>query len=405
MSLSLAQIDRLLSEWAQKVDTANQNLLDLYDLPAYQRLSGIGNPPSNVVGITQQQASTALTAIDRLFEYLELLNQHIDRTRKLRRELPALFISDLQLSEIEQLLTGVSIDLPSILKPLAERDLFSDDRQTRALSLAELLDRMAVAFAIARDTFVAIETAWTELETKLISTNRSIIELQQLAQKLQIELPSSLIGIQTKFVSLQSEIERDPLTIDRTFTQELMPLIDRTRQELLNLDRQRQQLQSDLLVARENLLQLQQIDRETIAAYTESQSKIEHNLPLLAPLPAEELAEMAKWLERLATKFATGTIAPIGVGLTNWTNKMQAYRNAAQAALAANRLPLDTRQELRGRLDALCAKALAKKQVEDPVLTDLASQARQVLYTSPTELDLAIDLVQRYERELNRRLP
>ncbi len=404
MGLSLAQIDRLLSEWAQKVDAANQNLLDLYDLPAYQRLSGMGNPPSNVGGITQQQASTALTAIDRLFEYLELLNQHLDRIRKLRRELPALFISDLQLSEIEHLLTGGSIDLPSIPKPLAERDLFSGDRQTRALSLAELLDRMAVAFAIARDTFVAIETAWTELEAKLINTNRSIIELQQLARELQTESPSSLITIQSKFTSLQLEIERDPLTVDRAFTQEIMPLIDRTRQELLNLDRQRQQLQSDLLIARENLSQLQQIDRETIAAYTESQSKINHNLPLLAPLPAEELAEMEKWLERLAAKFATGTIAPINVGLTNWTNKLQVYRNAAETVLAANRLPLDTRQELRGRLDALCAKALAKNRVEDPTLAALASQARQVLYTSPTELDLAIDLVQRYERDLNRRL-
>jgi hypothetical protein len=401
MGLSLAQIDRLLSEWAQKVDAANQNLLDLYDLPAYQRLSGMGNPPSNVIGITQQQASKALTAIDSLFEDLELLNQQLDRARQLRRKLPALFISDTQLQEIERLLIGRSIDLPKIPKPLAERELFSGDRQTYALALSELLDRMAVSFAIARDIFVAIETAWTELETKLISTNRSIIELQQLAQRLQIEAPASLISIQAQFTSLQLEIERDPLTVDRAFTQELMPSIDRTRQELATLDLQRQQLQAHLLIARENLLQLQQIDRDTISAHTESQSQIEHNLPLLAPLPAQELAEMEKWLERLAAKFAAGTIAPVGVGLTNWKNKLQAYRHAAETALAANRLPLDTRQELRGRLDALCAKALAKNRVEDPALAALADRAHQVLYTSPTKLDLAIDLVRRYERDLN----
>ena len=96
MGLTLAQIDRLLVDWQQKGDAANQNLLDLYDLCAYQRLSGMGNPPSNVTGITQQQASTALTAIDRLFEYLELFNQQIERENcgeNYRRYLSVIFSS------------------------------------------------------------------------------------------------------------------------------------------------------------------------------------------------------------------------------------------------------------------------------------------------------------------------
>jgi hypothetical protein len=92
------------------------------------------------------------------------------------------------------------------------------------------------------------------------------------------------------------------------------------------------------------------------------------------------------------------------VGLTNWTNKLQVYTNSARSALTANRLPLDTRRELRGRLDALKAKALAKHKAEDPILAEVAAQARQVLYTSPTDLNLAIDLVQQYERRLNQQL-
>ena len=136
MSKTLAQIDRLLTDWQQKAGAANQNLLDLYDLPAYQRLSGTGNPPSNVSGITGQKGSAALTAIDRLFEDLELLNQTIDRARKLRRELPAFFVSDRELETIEQLLIGESIQLSSTQIPLAQRDLLSLDRQTATISLA-----------------------------------------------------------------------------------------------------------------------------------------------------------------------------------------------------------------------------------------------------------------------------
>jgi hypothetical protein len=404
MGLTLAQIDRLLTEWHQKAAAANQNLLDLYDLPAYQRLTGMGNPPSNVTGMTQQQASTALTEIDKLFEYLELFNQQIDRSRKLRRELPSLFISDSHLQEIEHLLTGMSIDLPHLQIPLAKRDLIGANQQIRSISLAELLDRMIVSFATARDTFIAIEIAWTELESKLISTHQSLVQLQQLAQKLNISVPPALIAAQTKFNDLQLQIDRDPLSTNRAFAQDITPLIDRSRSELTTLDRQRQQLQIDFATAPQSLAQLRQLNQDSITAYTESQSKIHHNLPTIGPFSIEELIELERWLERLVAKFGAGIIAPVHVGLTNWTNKIQADTNAAASALIANRLPLDTRQELRGRLDALTAKALAKGKAEDPILTDLATQARQVLYTSPTDLNLAIDLVRKYEQGLNQRL-
>lgn len=401
MGLTLVQIDRLLTDWQQKASAANQNLLDVYDLPAYQRLNGMGNPPNNVTGITQQRASTALTAIDRLFEDLELLNQTLDRSHKLRRELPAFFINDDDLRSIEQLLSGHSVQLSNVQTPLAQRDLLSSSQQVQMISLDRLLDRMMVDFTIARDIFSAIEIAWTELESKLITTHQSLTELQQLAHKLQESFPESLITAQTNFTNLQSQIERDPLGIERTFTQDLTPLIDRTRQELVTLHHQRQQLQSDFAAASQYLHQLSQINQESIESSTASQAKIIHNLPVCLPLPAKELMELELWLGRLVTKFEAGLIAPVRVGLTNWLDRVQSDITTARSALAANRLPLDTRQELRGRLDALTAKALAKGKAEDPILADLAIRSRQVLYTSPTDLNLAMSLVKSYEQRLN----
>jgi hypothetical protein len=404
MGLTLAQIDRLLLEWQQKGDAANQNLLDLYDLSAYQRLSGVGNPPHNVTGITQQQASTALTAIERLFEYLELFNQQLDRARKLRRELPSLFINDSQLEAIENLLVGSSIELPQIQIPLAQRDLLGASQQDRTIALDELMERMTIAFAIARDTFVAVELAWMELESRLIGTHRSLVELQQLANTLQLAAPPTLLTAQANFANLQLEIDRDPLAVNLAFGRDLTPLINDVRQELETLAHQRQQLQTDFATAPQLLAQLTQLNRDSIAAEAESQAKIRHDLPMSAPLPAEELAELERWLARLVAKFESGLIPPVRVGLTNWLAKVQAYTQAAQLALATNRSPLDTRQELRGRLDALSAKALAKGKVEDPVLTDLHAQARAALSASPTDLTLAIDLVRKYDRCLQQLL-
>ena len=45
------------------------------------------------------------------------------------------------------------------------------------------------------------------------------------------------------------------------------------------------------------------------------------------------------------------------------------------------------------RLAALTAQEIATGKVEHPCLTDLAAQAWQLLYTSPTDLSMAIDLV------------
>jgi predicted nucleic acid-binding Zn-ribbon protein len=404
MGLNLAQIDRLLNEWKSKVDAVSQNLLDLYDLPAYQRVTGSANPLSSLTGITQQRIGEALTAIDSLFNDLQLLTNLLDRAKQLRKKIPSLFINDESLQEIYQLLTGNSIQLPNIYVPLAQRDLLSPIQQLQAISPAELLDRMMSDFTIARDAFVDVNIAWIELESKLIANHQSLIELQQLAQKLLVPIPPALITAQTNFTNLQHQIDRDPLGVNQTFTQDLTPLINNIRHELATISQQYQQLQTKLVTARQQLAQLQQLEQDSIAAYTESQAKFSHSLSLIAPLPPEELAEMAQWLERLIAKFELGTIAPVHVGLTNWTNKIQAYTTTARFALAANRLPLNTRQELRGRLDALSAKALAKGMAEDPILADLVVQARQVLYTSPTALDLAIDLVKQYEQRLNQQL-
>jgi YesN/AraC family two-component response regulator len=187
--------------------------------------------------------------------------------------------------------------LPNIQTPLAQRDLLSPTQQLQAISPAELLERMMCAFTIDRDTFVSVSTAWSELESKLIANHQALIDLNQLAQKLQVPIPRSLIAAQTNFTNLQIQIDRDPLGVNQTFDRDLIPLINNTRHELETLSQQYQQLQTKFIAARHQLAQLQQLERESIAAYTESQAKFSHNLSLITPLAPEELTAMAQWLE------------------------------------------------------------------------------------------------------------
>jgi hypothetical protein len=401
MDVTLALVDTLLGELRQKIDAANQNLLELYDLPAYQRVSGMGNPPTGLTGTSQQRVGEALTAIERLFEDVELLNQTIERARKLRQELPSLFVSQDRLQEIYDLLTKASIQLPSIQTPLAQRGLLDSQLQVRSISATDLLARMMAEFRVATDTLVAMDAAWLRLETRLVASQQELVALQQLAQQLQVPVSPALNTVQANFSNLQAEIDLDPLGVELRVDRDLQPLLSDTRQELEALARQRQQLQADFATAQLQLQELRQLNQDAIAATSESQTKIKHDLPLGSIVPDAEIVAMEQWLARLQTTYTTGKFVPASVGLTNWLQKMDEYLRAARAALAANRLPLDTRLELRGRVDALGAKALAKGKAEDPVLADLAVRARQVLYSSPTDLSVAIDLVKQYERQLN----
>ena len=64
--------------------------------------------------------------------------------------------------------------------------------------------------------------------------------------------------------------------------------------------------------------------------------------------------------------------------------------------LNANLAPVNLRRELRGRLDALKAKATQLKVVEKPKLSQLSGEAEVLLYNRPTDLKRAEELVQQY---------
>jgi hypothetical protein len=64
---------------------------------------------------------------------------------------------------------------------------------------------------------------------------------------------------------------------------------------------------------------------------------------------------------------------------------------------------LDLRRELRGRLSALKAKALARGVAEDSKLVPLAQKAAELLHARPTPIEEAAWLVSQYEARLNGR--
>lgn len=403
--MNLEQIDQLLADWKNKIDIVSQNLIDLHGLPTYQRLTGVsGFPKIKLTGVTQARVTPALEAMSNLFQHFDLLVTTLSQAVERRKQVPRFLGSEQKIREIEHILTGASIQLAVVQIPLAQRGLLSAATSANAIAPNDLLAAMTDAFEVARDAVLAVDQAWLRLESTLASAEAEIISLQNLADSLGQDTSNELAIARQKIATLRTSIESDPLGVSADFEREIKTPIARVRATLDQLVQQQNQIRDNLETAHKLLKQLVELNRQATASFAESKEKVVDHSTLKTPLAWEQIEALSQWLRRLETKFTEGLLTPVRVGLENWTAKVKEYIAAEERACTANRAPLDTRQELRGRLDALKAKALARGLAEDAILTELAQNAKQLLYTRPTPLDKAAELVSQYEKRLNSQL-
>lgn len=398
------EIDRLLANWKVQLDLASQNLLALQDLTTYQQLAGeAGLPKAQLTGTTAVQVAAALEAVNQVFQNFDLLLAIINQAGLLRKQLPRFLGGDRHLEAVETLLLGPSVHLAVNQVPLAQRSLLSATETTCMMTPNDLLGMMIHSFEMARDVILAVDAVWSRLEPKLAQTERGIQTLQEKAERLKVNNLTDLQAVSQAIAKLREQVTTDPLGVRDEFEQQIQPIVTRIEETLDRAWHQSNRVREALAKARTLFQHLTELNQQAKATYQESLEKILDCSGLLSPVPEDRLDALNQWLSRLETRFAEGLVDPILVGVENWTVKVEAEIAIARQALTANSYPLETCRELRGRLEALKAKALARGQAEDPVLSDLSVQAKQILYTRPTDLAKATELVTQYEKYMNRR--
>lgn len=345
----------------------------------------------------------ALEAMNELFQHFDLLIQTINQAFELRKQLPVFWSSEQKIREIEQILTGASIQLAVVQIPLAQRGLLTAAKTANAIAPIELLAAMTSVFEVAKNAVLAVDEAWLHLETTLANAEAEIQSLQRLANSLGQGSFSELSAARQKIIALRVKIESDPLGVSTNFDSEVKPLISRVKAALEESIRQENEIREKFAIARHLLSQLTELHHQAETAFLESREKIADSSTLQTPIEQEQIDALSQWLTRLETKFGENFLNPIRIGLENWTAKVKVYIAAEERAYAANKAPLELRAELRGRLDALQAKALARGMAEDATLSQLAADAKRLLYIRPTPLEKAAELVTQYEKALNRK--
>ena len=377
-------------------------MLALQELVTYQRLAGeAGFSKAQLTGTTAVQVAEVLDGMNQVFQHFALLVATVNQAAESRKQMPRFLGSEHRFQAVETILLGPSIQLSAVQVPLAQRSLLSVAETTCTVTLDHLLDVMTRTFELAKDTILRVDLAWSHLEPKLAQADAEIQSLQHQANAFKLHDLTDLKAVQQAIAPLRDRVLTDPLGVQSEFEQQIQPLIAQTTKSLNQVLQQQQQLQVGLATARTRLQHLQDLNQQASAAYAESLEKVVDHSSLQPALPVAHLDALCQWLARLETRFAEGLVNPIQVGLENWTVQVNAALAIEQRAVTANQYPLDTRRELRGRLQALKAKALARGRAEDPMLSDLAAQANQILHSRPTDLARVLVLVTQYEKQLN----
>jgi hypothetical protein len=389
MAITLDQIDHQLTEWQNRLDRVNQNLLDLHGLYSYQRLAGVsGIPAVPLSGTTRQQVLPALEDLDNLFQHVGLLADVVHKAASLRQQMPRLLGAEAKLQEIEKLLTSASINLPIVAIPLTERSLLSAAETAQTIEPEALLAIMVNAFDRARTVVLNVDRAWSDLEPRLLKLEQELNPLRGRVETTDLD---------RHFSQIRQQIDSDPLGADGQFDQTLRPMIDAVKQRVYLEETARDRLHQGIQAAQALMAQIHGLHHQLVIAVAERQEKVTVNV-IPAP-PQEQLFALKDWLDRLIDRQAA--VTAVAVGLDRWMTQGRSLYTQLEGALQANLQPVATRRELRGRLVALQAKALARGWVEDQALVEMAARAKTLLYSRPTPLEEAQDLVSGYERQLN----
>ena len=199
-----------------------------------------------------------------------------------------------------------------------------------------------------------------------------------------------LHGLRAECDRLGADLGADPLSVGAA-------RVDALEQAIEELAGLREDAATRLAAARALLDGLEAAQREGEAAHELVLSKIANPS---VPSPRRVLSELADGLREIESFVERARWAEARDALAAWNGEATAELERARTIAAANRAPIEQRNQLRGLLKAYQGKARSLRALEDDATVALFEDARHELYTAPTDLGVATELISRYQDAL-----
>jgi hypothetical protein len=261
---------------------------------------------------------------------------------------------------------------------------------------------MSRAFDEVKTVLARIGGAWETLIPRLDAARRSLADTTALAQELGESGRADLGSVTRTLAELSAAITADPLSVAPLDVDRLSESLASIRSDLDATAALMRELDPRIAEARALLQQLRTAVLDGRAAHEEVTVKISRPE---APEPLELGDDLDGRLAEIAELARSGNWREARRALEQLTARVSALLADGRGILAANRAPIEARNQFRSLLEAYQVKAQRLGMVEDPRLAEIFSQAREALYNAPTDLALVGQLVRRYQEALSIQQP
>ena len=393
--MNLDEIDDTLRRLQASADAIGANLLELERDPNRNMLE-----TATLSGATATQWADATRALANVWQWFTRFTKLLERATNVRGTHGR--VSADRQSELVVLLTGPSIALQHAEVPLSQRDLLSDGQHTTRCTPDELLTLMSEQFDQALRVVVALGAAWGPMTDSVGEARSALVQIAADLDDLGESGDPDLDRLQQRLERLGNAVATDPVTVEAGDFDALESEIVRLRESVDAALQLREEIGARVAQARSTADQLRR------AAWAAAEAHREVLVRIASPaVPAPSAVDRAigEDLDHVIGLTDQGQWRAAQHALDEWTACADELLRRAHECAAANRAPVEARDELRGRLDAYQAMAHGIGLLEDPDAAQRYERAHHVLYTAPTDLAEAADLVRGYQDTLSMRRP
>jgi hypothetical protein len=393
--VTLDEIDRTLAGFRQAINVMTANLFEMENDPNRKVLD-----QAALTGVTATKWGEASRSLAQLWQWFTQFQDVVERATTLRGSKGR--VNSPQLAQLDQLLGGPSVELSAEQIPLSRRALLGPSETTVRCRPDELLTMMSQAFDLVKGVVAATGEAWQVLLPRLEQDETALSGIEKMAASFGEAHVPELAGARGRLDDLSTRLANDPLSIDVSVLTPLEATLAAAKRDLDELLQLRADLVSRLERGRALLARIHQTMAEGRAAHDEVAVKIA--VPAV-PGPIAPDPDLARRLERVSALSARNQWRAARYELAEWNRRATDLLGQAQQVVVANRAPIDERNELRGRLEAYRAKANRLGRAEDDDLMARYDQAHDALFTAPTDLARAAELVRCYQQAITSSAP
>lgn len=390
-----------LALYKSVVQQWSANLFELDEHATYRLLAA-----GDMSGVTGDRGNRIVASAPALWAWLGLLRDRVEEIEQMG-ESKTLF--DDKTTEIEELIIGKNISisrssLPDYLPPVVARKF--KDRDGDPIDLETnchgLVETFRAVYNPVRDIVAEVDAVWSDLIPRIEAATTTLDRANAVCDRLGATVPEVRLATQ-RLEAVRASVSDDPLSLSGNVGPDLDDLVANAARAVGELEKAHGSLSEDLASTDVVLAELRVLRARAAAAYSEAAAKVAG--VTLVRVPSTAVIDGPNGLAHRARRFdsieaSDGEWRDARALVDDWQSAATRLRQQLERALEVNQDPLKRRDDLRALLRAYQVKASMTSDIAAEV-ADLGQLAHDELYTSPTDLKLAQDLMDRFASALS----